>query len=149
MIDFDKAEFLAKLDVRFAAFSSLLEIHEKYIISLCKSKEAFIDATKAVNKHHKELYKFIEDTDKKINDFFEKAKSEADKQQTSNADVVEVRHGHWYIREYEFFTCSECGHDYWNGCDYTEQAKERLKNGEHPNFCPNCGAKMDGERREE
>lgn len=65
------------------------------------------------------------------------------------ADVVEVRHGHWYIREYEFFTCSECGHDYWNGCDYTVQAKERLANGEHPNYCPNCGAKMDGERREE
>ena len=70
-----------------------------------------------------------------------------DKQPT--ADVVEVRHGHWYIREYEFFTCSECGHDYYNGCDYTAQAKERLENGEHPNYCPNCGAKMDGERRED
>ena len=65
------------------------------------------------------------------------------------ADVVGVRHGYWYIREYEFFTCSECGHDYWNGCDYTIQAKERLANGEHPNYCPNCGAKMDSERREE
>lgn len=44
------------------------------------------------------------------------------------ADVVEVRHGKW-IEDHEFFKCSECG------CltDY------RLSN-----FCPDCGAKMDG-----
>lgn len=52
--------------------------------------------------------------------------------------------GHWFIREYEYFTCSECGHDHYNGCDYTEQAKERLANGECPKFCPNCGANMKG-----
>lgn len=45
------------------------------------------------------------------------------------ADVVEVRHGKW-IEDHEFFKCSECG------CltDY------RLSN-----FCPDCGAKMNGE----
>ena len=43
-------------------------------------------------------------------------------------DVTEVRHGRW-IEDQEFFKCSECG------CltDY------RLSN-----FCPDCGAKMDG-----
>lgn len=43
-------------------------------------------------------------------------------------DVVEARHGKW-IEDHEFFKCSECG------CltDY------RLSN-----FCPDCGAKMDG-----
>ena len=66
-----------------------------------------------------------------------------------NERLEEKRTGHWYIREYEFFTCSECGEDYYNGCEYTEQAKERLADGKHPNYCPNCGAKMDGERREQ
>ena len=44
------------------------------------------------------------------------------------ADVVEVRHGKW-IEDHEFFKCSECGYL----TDY------RLSN-----FCPDCGAKMDG-----
>lgn len=55
------------------------------------------------------------------------------------------RQGHWFIREYEFFTCSECGHDYWNSCDCTKEAKERLAEGDTPNYCPNCGSKMKGE----
>lgn len=62
------------------------------------------------------------------------------------ADVVEVRHGHWISQEeavqldrYDLaYTCSVCGHCDW---DCTES--------ENFNFCPNCGAKMDGERREE
>lgn len=86
MIDFDKAEFLHKLDVRFAAFSALLEMHEKYIISLCESNKVFKDATKAVERHHREIYEFITETDKKVNEFFEKVKSETN----PTADVVEV-----------------------------------------------------------
>lgn len=53
--------------------------------------------------------------------------------------------GHWFILEYEYFTCSECGYDHYNGCEYTLMAKERLANGDVPNFCPNCGAKMKGD----
>ena len=39
----------------------------------------------------------------------------------------------WYVRE-----CSECGAKWhqWSG-------------GSNPNYCGNCGAKMDGERSEE
>lgn len=44
------------------------------------------------------------------------------------ADVVEVKHGHW-IEDNEFFRCSECG---------------LLTDFRLSNFCPNCGAKMDG-----
>lgn len=44
------------------------------------------------------------------------------------ADVVEVRHGRW-IEDHEFFKCSECG------C---------LTDYRFSNFCPDCGAKMDG-----
>ena len=53
--------------------------------------------------------------------------------------------GEWYIREYEYFTCSECGEDYRNSCDCTREAEEKLQNGDYPNFCPNCGARMVGE----
>ena len=52
--------------------------------------------------------------------------------------------GHWFISEYEYLTCSECGHYHWTGCDSNAEAKERLEAGDCPNFCPNCGAKMKG-----
>lgn len=54
------------------------------------------------------------------------------------ADVVEVRHGKWEAKEhtsistnrhYYTFRCSECKR--WNGTH-------------RQNYCPNCGAKMDG-----
>lgn len=60
------------------------------------------------------------------------------------ADVVEVRHGYWYITEYEYINCSECGHMHYTGMDSTDQAKQNLIDGKVPNYCPNCGAKMDG-----
>lgn len=61
------------------------------------------------------------------------------------ADVAEVRHGHWItekealeIDRYDLaYTCSVCGHCDW---DCTES--------EDFNYCPYCGAKMDGERSE-
>ena len=54
-------------------------------------------------------------------------------------DAVPVRHGKWLPREasvlypfWERYTCSECG-----------------KHSDDTRYCPNCGAKMDGERKEE
>lgn len=53
------------------------------------------------------------------------------------ADVVEVRHGRW-TKELLFCkpVCSECGEPCigLHGYDY-----------ELTNYCPNCGAKMDGD----
>ena len=58
-------------------------------------------------------------------------------------DVVEVVHGRWEEHEPDKYgnmkpKCSICGqyHLAW-WADYT-----------HCNYCPNCGAKMDGERRD-
>ena len=54
------------------------------------------------------------------------------------ADVVEVRHGEWVLNE-PVYICSVCGEvpDYFlNGWDWEIY--------EYPNYCPNCGAKMDG-----
>ena len=54
----------------------------------------------------------------------------------------ELKHGRWVERCHknilgDFFRlhCSECGED--------------KPNSTHTNHCPNCGAKMDGERRTE
>ena len=52
--------------------------------------------------------------------------------------VVAVRHGEWvqigYDKAMDRITCS-CCKEYWNICD----------NDTHTfNYCPNCGAKMDG-----
>jgi DNA-directed RNA polymerase subunit RPC12/RpoP len=62
--------------------------------------------------------------------------------------VVEVKHGYWFISEYEYLNCSECGESYLTGADSTAEAKERLAEGNYYPYCPHCGAKMDGERRE-
>jgi hypothetical protein len=60
---------------------------------------------------------------------------------TPTADVEEVRHGVWIEQIYDYgeylitegFACSVCGLELMDN-DY--------------NYCPNCGARMDGERRE-
>lgn len=52
---------------------------------------------------------------------------------TPTADVVEVRHGRWLFHDTDendmtIVKCSECGRKRYFGA----------------NYCPNCGAKMDG-----
>lgn len=53
-----------------------------------------------------------------------------------SADVVPVRHGYWISKNphgYEWiFVCSNC--DYIDGYPFNDRS----------NYCPNCGAKMDG-----
>lgn len=58
-------------------------------------------------------------------------------------DAVEVKHGRWIKKTADciyYYACSECGEpvlrSQW-GCDFFSE------------FCPNCGAKMDGERKDE
>lgn len=64
----------------------------------------------------------------------------------SIADVDPVVHGYWYFSEYEFFSCSVCGFSYYNGCNSTKEAKDRLKNKDDIYaYCPHCGARMDGD----
>ena len=67
------------------------------------------------------------------------------------ADVVEVRHGYW-LSAYEYalklgetdpYRLSLAEHDkIWHFCSLCEQ-QVRFKRP----YCPECGAKMDGERR--
>ena len=50
------------------------------------------------------------------------------------ADVEPVRHGHWEGKTYK---CSLCGK--W---------VDPLQGDADMNYCPNCGARMDGEEQE-
>ena len=52
------------------------------------------------------------------------------------ADVVEVRHGRWQWQAWAFFGCSVCH-------QLTEMESLRGMIVKY-NYCPNCGAKMDG-----
>ena len=60
-----------------------------------------------------------------------------------SANVAPVRHGHWtksksiFCGDYEF-RCSSCGETFWEGDNYATRA----------HFCPNCGARMDGDNNE-
>ena len=51
------------------------------------------------------------------------------------ADVVEVKHGRWQFGGDGLVACSVCEETYDN-----RQLLPR-------NYCPNCGAKMDGDRK--
>ena len=55
--------------------------------------------------------------------------------QAPTEDVVEVREGRWKGAGMGDYYCSLCCNTYSGGDEF--------------NYCPNCGAKMDGERREE
>ena len=59
-------------------------------------------------------------------------------EECETADVQEVRHGKWIAKKrgkYKDYlsVCSLCGHQILN--DFIKESK----------YCPNCGAKMDGE----
>ncbi len=51
-------------------------------------------------------------------------------------DAVEVVHGWWIHDINNLYGCSECG-------ERETMSPKKLKN-----YCPNCGAKMDGERKD-
>ena len=57
---------------------------------------------------------------------------------TPTVDAVEVVHGRWE-KQQGLYSCSECG----KTCPYDVQADTIMY--WTCNYCPNCGAKMDGD----
>lgn len=57
---------------------------------------------------------------------------------TPSADVAPVRHGRWECGK----PCPVCGGDRFDGLDADIWADWE------PPYCPNCGAKMDGDKNE-
>lgn len=60
------------------------------------------------------------------------------------ADVAPVRYGLWYADEDSRIVCSECKH----GAPYMYKISDKLVMQELTDYCPNCGARMDGESDE-
>ena len=62
------------------------------------------------------------------------------------ADVAPVKHGHWESNEYlagiHMTRCSECKTEFYI------QDLEEISGDGFINFCPNCGARMDGSEAE-
>lgn len=52
------------------------------------------------------------------------------------ADVQEVRYGEWIESDYGICHCSECGFEYKSQAEVTQ-------------YCPGCGARMDGGESDE
>ena len=62
--------------------------------------------------------------------------------QTKTVDAVPVVHGRWEKKTADwvyYYACSECGEPVPSG---------QWGNDFFSNYCPNCGAKMDGERKD-
>lgn len=58
-----------------------------------------------------------------------------------SADVAPVRHGKWVLDKYvRYFRCSVCGTQF----DDETDTFCNIMNGFAPNYCEDCGAKMDG-----
>lgn len=67
--------------------------------------------------------------------------SETEFDKFPSADVAPVRHGRWVLDEYaRYFRCSACGAQFDNETD----TYCNIMNGFAPNYCEDCGAKMDG-----
>lgn len=53
-------------------------------------------------------------------------------------DAEQIRHGHWIYKDYCVWICSRCRENPTRGLGFV-QAEEHLYE-----YCPHCGAKMDG-----
>ena len=76
---------------------------------------------------------------------------------TPSADVAPVRHGRWLdrpknqgLKDEEIGTVGMVGGEPWSSCYCSECGEWLVASDEYAvkgNYCPNCGAKMDDERR--
>ena len=88
----------------------------------------FVDKAKLMNRIESELIRWGESE-------YNALQILGDIEDFPTADVVEVRHGEWVTLEAEIglYSCSLCEH--------------KILRAEC-NYCPNCGAKMDGGKAE-
>ena len=89
----------------------------------------YIERQNLINTLNKENIPYDAD----INHFIMKAPA---------ADVVEVKHGYWHLLNNcanEGVYCSVCNKKVYK----TNYANQKIKSP----YCPNCGAKMDGENK--
>ena len=75
MIDFEKEEFLARLDIRIATITSALAYHEKYLLMDLPRKE-FKEAEQAINNMNTRFNEYVKEMDEKIREYFRELKEE-------------------------------------------------------------------------
>lgn len=83
MIDLDREEFLARLDIRIAAITSALAYHEKYLITDLPKKE-FIEAEKVIDRTNLRFNEMIKENDRIIREQLEKLKADIAKEDCKN-----------------------------------------------------------------
>lgn len=120
----------------------------------------YIDADKAFNLIKEQKGKETGAFSKGLNKGLHIAMSTINnKEVLPTADVVEVKHGYWLTKEYEYGKDGKS--DEWveklaeqGDCAYCSFCLQNagLNGGEEyvlSNYCPNCGAKMDGKPQKE
>lgn len=85
MIDLDKEEFLARLDIRIATITSALAYHEKYLLMDLPRKE-FIEAERAINNMNARFNEYVKEMDEKIRGHFDKLKEKIAKENCENEE---------------------------------------------------------------
>ena len=83
MIDFDKEEFLARLDIRITTISALLCTHEKYVCRDVPRKD-YIELQRSIDRLDQELVETMHDLDKKIKNAFAELKEKIAKENFEN-----------------------------------------------------------------
>lgn len=83
MIDFDKEEFLARLDIRIATITSALAYHEKYLLRDLPRKE-FREAEVTIDKMNLRFNEMIKENDRIIREQLEKLKEKIAKENCEN-----------------------------------------------------------------
>lgn len=148
MIDFEKEEFLQRLDIRLSAMAAMLAYHEKHVaFTACNNASEFKQAEKRINNAQQNVTEYIAKTDREIRERFERLIKEVKAADKATEDVVAVVHAEWVGTEYDGYADGYPVYDKWE-CSHCHE--EFSSEGEPPqyNYCPECGAKMDYERSE-
>lgn len=83
MIDFDREEFLARLDIRIATITSALAYHEKYLLKDLPRKE-FKEVERAIDNMNTRCNEYVKEMDEKIREHFAKLKEKIAKENCDN-----------------------------------------------------------------
>lgn len=83
MIDFDKEEFLARLDIRITTISALLCTHEKYMCRNVPRKD-YNEVQRSIDRLNQELVETMHDLDRKIKNAFAELKEKISKENCEN-----------------------------------------------------------------
>ena len=94
-------------------------------------REALIDAVESIDWYNVYKGKLTAGAPNTENALYKASSIYAVINNAPAADVAPVRHGRWIASHDEFCACSICKYPVYVGWNQT-------------NYCPNCGAKMDG-----